>query len=126
MPPRSAAVRRLMVPRRIADVVSDVDNPNHQPDDQQPHEPSRVGTRRNSDRADRDAQRHGDDGECHRRPGLPAPTLCWWLRPLLGEPRVHPCVYLPADLVQERLDDRFLVVRAEFLVDCCGSADFFG
>lgn len=45
---------------------------------------------------------------------------------LLGEPRVHPRVDLPADLVQERLDDRFLVVRAEFFVDGRGGADFFG
>lgn len=42
------------------------------------------------------------------------------------EPRIHPGVDLAADLVQERLDYRVPVSRAELVVGFCSGPDLFG
>ena len=42
-----------------------------------------------------------------------------------GHPRVDPGVDLPADLVEEGVDDRGLIVRAQLAVNLGGGADLF-
>jgi hypothetical protein len=50
-----AAVWRLAPPRRVADVVSDIDSRDRDRDHQRAHEPRRVRASRDGNRADRDA-----------------------------------------------------------------------